>query len=148
MFDANIPGRMIVDSSPEAAMSRSMSACSTAIGFGCWKKGCGGLVRRREKDDSSRVGCEALDDRRSRRRRDGPDEEDGTDAAQCCVERFGRGEVTGDDLDLRRQRRRRLGAMREGADRHARVHEQVDHRAPDPPGRSGDEHRSALASVS
>ena len=41
MFDANIPGRMIVDSSPAAAMSRSISACSTAIGFGCWKNGCG-----------------------------------------------------------------------------------------------------------
>ena len=41
VFDANIPGRMIVDSSPAAAMSRSISAWTTAIGFGCWKKGCG-----------------------------------------------------------------------------------------------------------
>src|SRR5947209_2280503 len=32
---------MIVDSSPAAAMSRSISAWSTAIGFGCWKNGCG-----------------------------------------------------------------------------------------------------------
>src|ERR1700674_2262238 len=32
---------MIVDWSPAAAMSRSISAWSTAIGFGCWKKGCG-----------------------------------------------------------------------------------------------------------
>ena len=32
---------MIVDSSPAAAMSRSISAWSTAIGFGCRKKGCG-----------------------------------------------------------------------------------------------------------
>src|SRR5205807_9208369 len=40
-FDANIPGRMIVDSSPAAAMSRSISAWSTAIGFGCWQKACG-----------------------------------------------------------------------------------------------------------
>jgi hypothetical protein len=40
-LDANIPGRMIVDSSPAAAMSRSISAWSTAIGFGCRKKGCG-----------------------------------------------------------------------------------------------------------
>ncbi|GLY98880.1 hypothetical protein Acsp02_61340 [Actinoplanes sp. NBRC 103695] len=40
-FDANIPGRMIVDSSPVAAMSRSISACSAAIGFGCRKNGCG-----------------------------------------------------------------------------------------------------------
>jgi hypothetical protein len=34
-FDANIPGRMIVGSSPATAMSRSMSAWSTAIEFGC-----------------------------------------------------------------------------------------------------------------
>ena len=40
-FDANIPGRMIVDSSPETVINRSISACSTAMGFGCWKKGCG-----------------------------------------------------------------------------------------------------------
>jgi hypothetical protein len=32
---------MIVDSSPAAAMSRSIPAWSTVIGFGCWKKGCG-----------------------------------------------------------------------------------------------------------
>jgi hypothetical protein len=41
VFDASIPGLMIVDSSPAAAISRSISACSTAIGFGCRKKGCG-----------------------------------------------------------------------------------------------------------
>jgi hypothetical protein len=38
---AVIDGRMIVDSSPAAAISRSISACSTAIGFGCWKNECG-----------------------------------------------------------------------------------------------------------
>jgi hypothetical protein len=32
-------------------------------------------------------------------------------------------------------------AMREGADRHARVYEQVDYGAPNPAGRPGDEHR-------
>jgi hypothetical protein len=32
---------MIVDSSLAAAMSRSILAWSIAIGFGCWKKGCG-----------------------------------------------------------------------------------------------------------
>ncbi|GAA4577806.1 hypothetical protein GCM10023193_82100 [Planotetraspora kaengkrachanensis] len=31
--------------------------------------------------------------------------------------------------------------MRDGADRNARVHQQVDHDAPDAAGRSGDEHR-------
>jgi hypothetical protein len=44
----------------------------------------------------------------------GPDEEDGTDVAQCGVERFCRGEVAGDDLDVRWQLRR-LGATRQGA---------------------------------
>jgi hypothetical protein len=39
-----------------------------------------------------------------------------------CFERFGHGEVAGNDFDVRWQRRRRLGAMREGADRHARVY--------------------------
>jgi hypothetical protein len=42
---------------------------------------------------------------------------------QSCVERFRHGEVAGDDFDVRRQRRRRLGAMREGADGHARVYQ-------------------------
>jgi len=71
----------------------------------------------------------------------GPDEEDGTGTSQSRVERFGHGEVAGDDFDVRWQRRRRLGATREGADRHARVHQQVDYGAPNPAGRSGDEHR-------
>ncbi len=31
--------------------------------------------------------------------------------------------------------------MREGADRHARVYEQAGYGAPNPAGRSGDEHR-------
>jgi hypothetical protein len=31
--------------------------------------------------------------------------------------------------------------MRQGADRHARVYEDVDYNAPHPAGRSGDEHR-------
>ena len=75
------------------------------------------------------------------RSRGGPDEEDGTDTPQRCVERFGHGEVAGDDFDVRWQRRRRLGAMREGTDRHARVYEQVGDDAPNPAGRSGDEHR-------
>ncbi len=62
----------------------------------------------------------------------GPDEEDGTDTSQSCVERLGHGEVAGDDFDVRWQRRRRLGAMREGADRHARVDQEVDYDAPRP----------------
>jgi hypothetical protein len=45
-----------------------------------------------------------------------------TDTLQSYVERFGHSEVARDDFDIRRQRRRRLGAMREGADRHARVY--------------------------
>ena len=106
------------------------------------EEGVRGSVRRREEDDTSRVGRETLDDRRGGRRRGGPDEEDRTDTTQSCVERLGHGEVAGDDLDARRQRRRRLGAMREGADRHARVHQQVDDDAPHPAGRSRDEHRS------
>ena len=69
------------------------------------------------------MGGETLDDCRSSRRRDGPDQEDGTDTPQRGVERPGHGEVAGDDLDVRWQRRRRLRAMREGADRHARVYE-------------------------
>ena len=40
-FDANTPGLRIVDSSRAAAMSRSISAWSTAMGFGCRKNGCG-----------------------------------------------------------------------------------------------------------
>ena len=118
---------MIVDSSPAAAMSRSISACSAAIGFGCWKNGCG--VRCGDERKTTRrawVG-EPLDDGRSGRRRGGPDEEDRADAAQRRVERLGHGEVAGDDLDVRRQRRRRLGATRERAHRHARVDQQVDH---------------------
>jgi hypothetical protein len=92
-LDANIPGLMIVDSSPAAAISRSISACSTAIGFGCWKNGC----------------------------------------------EVWHGEVAGDDLDVRWQLRR-LGATRQGADRHARGYQRVDHGPPDPAGRSGNEH--------
>jgi hypothetical protein len=79
-------------------------------------------VMNAEKDDTPRVGCDPLDNCRSGRRRGGPGEEDGTDTAQSCVERLGHGEVAGDDFDVRWQRRRGLGAMREGADRHARVY--------------------------
>lgn len=86
------------------------------------------------------MGCETLDDCRSSRGRGRPDEEDGTYASQSCVKRPGRGEVAGDYLYVRRQRRRRLRTMREGADRETRVDQQVDHDAPDPPGRSSDEH--------
>ena len=75
----------------------------------------------REKDDTSRVGGKALDNRRGSRRRGGPDEEDGTGTSQSCVERSGRGQVAGDDFNVRWQVRR--GAMREGTDRHARVYE-------------------------
>jgi len=76
----------------------------------------------REKDDTPRVSGETPDNCRSTRRRGGPDEEDGTGTSQSGVERFGHGEVAGDDFDVRWQRRRRLGAAREGADRHARVY--------------------------
>jgi hypothetical protein len=86
------------------------------------------------------VGRETIENRRSSRRRGGPDEEDGTDPAQCGIERLGHSEVAGDDLDVRRQHRRRLGATREDTDRHARVDEEVDDGAPDPAGASGDEH--------
>jgi len=65
--------------------------------------------------------CETLDDCRSSRRRGGPDEEDGTDTSQSCVERSRHGEIAGDDFDVRGQCRRGLGAMREGTDRHADV---------------------------
>lgn len=44
----------------------------------------------------------------------------GDPPAKSCAWRFGHGEVDGDDLDVRWQRR--LGALREGADRHARVY--------------------------
>jgi hypothetical protein len=44
------------------------------------------LVRRGEKNDTPRVGCETLDNFRSGRGRDGPDEEDGTDTTQSRVE--------------------------------------------------------------
>jgi hypothetical protein len=86
------------------------------------------------------VGRETIENRRSSRRRGGPDEEDGTDPAQCGIERLGHSEVAGDDLDVRRQHRRRLGATREDTDRHARVDEEVDDGAPDPAGASADEH--------
>ena len=66
--------------------------------------------------------AETLDDCRSSRGGAVQTEEDGTDTSQYCVERSGHGEVAGDDFDVRWQRRRRLGAMREGADRHARVY--------------------------
>jgi hypothetical protein len=112
---------MIVDSSPLAAMSRSIPAWSTAIGFGCWKKGCGVWCGEERKTIRPRGGSETLDNCRSSRRRGGPDEEDGTDTAQSRVERFRHGEVAENDFDVPRQHRRRLGAMREGADRHARV---------------------------
>ena len=81
------------------------------------------------------------DDRRSGRRRGGPDEEDGANTSQSCVERLGHREVAGDDFDVCPQCLRRLGVMREGADRNSRVYEEVDHDAPNPAGRSGDEHR-------
>jgi hypothetical protein len=102
---------------------------------GVWR-----LVRRGEEHDTPCVGCETLDDRRGGRGRGGPDEEDGTRAAQCRVERFGHGEVAGDDFHVLRQRRR-FGAAGERADRHARVDELADDGAPDPAGRPGDEHR-------
>jgi hypothetical protein len=80
-----------------------------------------GLVRSGEKDDTTRMGCETLDNSRSSRRRNGPHEEDGRNTSQCSVEGFGHGEVAGDDFDVRRQRRR-LRSMRESADRYARVY--------------------------
>ena len=41
VFEANMPGRMIVDAIPVAATRRSRFAWKTAMGFGCWKNGCG-----------------------------------------------------------------------------------------------------------
>ena len=64
------------------------------------------------------------------RRRDSPDEDDRTDTSQSCVERFGHGEVADNDFDVRWQRRRRLGAMREGPDRHRRVYGRSTTRRP------------------
>ena len=101
-FEANIPGRMIVDSSQLAAMSRSIPVWSAAI-------------------DPSRVGRQTLDHRRCSRLRGGPGEEDGIDTSQSRVERFGLGKVAGDDLDLRWRHRRRLGSPGEGPHRHVRV---------------------------
>ena len=97
-------------------------------------------VRRGEKDDAPRVGRETLDDGGSGGRRGGPDEEHRTDALQRGVERFGHGEVARDDLDGRRQPRRRRSA-RERAHRHARRQQLVDHDTPDPAGGSGHEDR-------
>lgn len=93
-----------------------------------------------EEDDPPHLGCHPLDDSRGSLRRGGPDEEDRTRATQCRVERLGHGEVACEDLDLRRQRHRRLGAMREGADRHAGVEKLVDDDAADSARRPGDEH--------
>jgi hypothetical protein len=98
-------------------------------------------VRRGQENDPLYVGGQPVDDGRRRLRRSGPDKEDRTDSMQRGVERFGHGEIAADDLDVRRQRRRRLGAVHQGADRHARVGQQVDHGATDPSGRPGDEHR-------
>src|ERR1700716_1441701 len=106
---------MIVDSSPAAAMSRSISAWSTAIGFGCWKKGCG-VWCGDERKTTRRAKV-------ARRSTTAVAVVAGADPSQSCVERFRHGEVAGDDFDVRRQRRRRLGAMGEGADRHARVYQ-------------------------
>ena len=61
------------------------------------------VVRRREEDDTPHVGRETLDDRRRGRRRGGPDEEDGTDAPQSSVERFGHSEIAEYDLNSWRQ---------------------------------------------
>ena len=99
------------------------------------------VVRRRKEDNAPRVGRDTVDNRRSRVWRSGPDEEDRTDTSQCCVERFGNGEVAGDDLDVRRKRGHTFGVMREGADRDVRVQQEVDDGTPDPAGRAGDEHR-------
>src|SRR3974390_1348976 len=106
---------MIVDWRPAAAMSRSMSAWSTAIGFGCWKKGCGVWCG----DERKTTRCPWL--------------------ARCPTTPA---PLAGAAFDGRGQRRRRAGAMREGADRHARVYQLADYEAPNPAGRSGDEHRS------
>ena len=65
----------------------------------------------------------------------------GTDAAQCRVERLGHGEVAGDYFHVLRQHRGRRVTAGERADRHARGGELVDDGAPDPAGRSGDQHR-------
>jgi hypothetical protein len=144
-FEANIPGRMIVDSSPADAMSRSISAWTTAMGLGCWKKGCGGLVRGGGKHHAPRAGRETLGHRRSSRGRRDPDQEDGTDPAQCRIKRSGHGQVAGDDLNVRCQHCR-LWAAGEDTDRHARVCEEAGNGAPDPAGAPGDEHRRHIRS--
>ncbi|MEU2110002.1 hypothetical protein [Streptomyces sp. NPDC019507] len=56
------------------------------------------------------------------------------------VERLGHSEAAGEDLHLRRQRRRRLGETGEDADRHARVEELAEDNAADPARRPGYEH--------
>jgi len=84
---------------------------------------------------------EPLDNGRSGGRRCAPDQEDGTDASQRGVERFGHGEIADHDLDLRRQPRCGVGPARECPDRHTRTYEFVDHETPDPARRTGDEHR-------
>jgi hypothetical protein len=55
-FDANSPGRMIVDSRPAAAIRRSTSAWKRASGFGYWKNGCGVLCGEERK--TTRRVCE------------------------------------------------------------------------------------------
>ena len=95
----------------------------------------------RREDDTRRVGRETLDNCPRRGRWSGPDEEYRTCASQPCVERFRHSEVAGDDFDVLRQHRRRLGAMCEGADRHAHMYQLIDYGAPNPTGRSDHEHR-------
>ena len=71
---------------PAAATSRSISACCTAIGFGCWKKGCGASCGDDEKDETpqmrdARQLPEQWSAGRSRRGRTEPD------TSQSCVRR-------------------------------------------------------------
>ena len=76
----------------------------------------GGTNWSRQKDDAAALRREPLDRIHRRRERRGPDEEHGGDIVQRSIERFGRGEIAGHDLDTVRQIAR-LRVAAEGANR-------------------------------
>jgi hypothetical protein len=113
--DANIPGRMIVDAMPAFAICRSMLACKSAMGFGCWKNGCGvwcGEERkttRNARDARRSMTAGTLADAAVQTRKTEPTPSSAASSDSGT-------QIAGDDVDGLRQRRG-IGPARERAHR-------------------------------
>jgi hypothetical protein len=103
-----------------------------------WEERVWSPVRCGEEDDPPRAAGKTFDNRLSSLRRGGPDQEDDTDTAQPRVQRSGHDEIAGHHVDVRRPGRRLGRRVRARTGTPASTRRSTT--APDPAGRSGDEH--------